>query len=297
MNNLVIHIGGPTASGKTSLAIDLAVLLGTEILSSDSRQCYKEMRIGTAVPTDDDLSRVRHHFVKSHSIHRPLTAGSFSNEAREVILNLLNKKGVVIVVGGSPLYSDALLYGLDEFPKVDPVILNQLSALSLDELSDQIKTLDPISAEHIDHKNRRRLERALSVCLQTGKPFSSFKNNKAVKNFDNIFEIGIHWERDILYQRINKRVDLMIESGLVEEARKLLPYKNLKPLQTVGYRELFEHFEGNCSLDESIEKIKQHSRNFAKRQLTWYNKKSEFKWLKTDELKAENVLSSLGVDY
>ena len=297
MNNLVIHIGGPTASGKTSLAIDLAVLLGTEIISSDSRQCYKEMSIGTAVPTDDELSRVKHHFIKSHSILRPLTAGSFSKEAKEVILNLLNKKGAVIVVGGSPLYSDALLYGLDEFPKVDPVILNQLSVLSLEELSYQIKTLDPISAEKIDHKNRRRLERALSVCLQTGKPFSSYKNNNECNNFDNIFEIGIHWERDTLYQRINKRVDLMIESGLVEEAKKLIHYKNLKPLQTVGYRELFEYIEGNCSLDESINKIKQHSRNFSKRQLTWYNKKSEFKWFKTDKLKAENILSSLRVDY
>ena len=297
LNNFIIHIGGPTASGKTSLAIELALLLGTEIISSDSRQCYKEMNVGTAVPTEEEQSTVSHHFIHSHSIHHPLTAGSYASEAEHQVSSLLEKYGSAIIVGGSPLYSDALLYGLDDFPKVDASILEQLSKRSLEELSHQIKELDPISAEHIDHHNRRRLERALSICLQTGKPYSSFKNKKRSKSFKNIFEIGIDWERNLLYDRINSRVDLMFQLGLLEEAQSLIPFKDLKPLQTVGYRELFEYLEGKCDLDEAIDKIKQHSRNFAKRQLTWYNKKPEFRWFNPGELNAKKVLDQLGVNY
>ena len=297
MNNFIIHIGGPTASGKTSLAIELALLLGTEIVSSDSRQCYKEMSIGTAVPTKDEQSKVSHHFIHSHSIHHPLTAGSYASKAVQLISSLLEKYGSAIIVGGSPLYGDALLYGLDDFPKVDVGILEQLSKQSLEELSHQIKELDPISAKHMDHQNRRRLERALSICIQTGKPYSSFKNQKRANPFKNIFEIGIDWERDLLYDRINRRVDLMFQLGLLAEAQRLMPFKDLKPLQTVGYSEMFEYFEGKYSLDEATEKIKQHSRNFAKRQLTWYNKKSEFHWFKPGELGAKSVLDQLGVNY
>ncbi len=297
MNNFIIHIGGPTASGKTSLAIELALLLGTEIVSSDSRQCYKEMSIGTAVPTKDEQSKVSHHFIHSHSIHHPLTAGSYASEAGQLVSSLLEKYGSAIIVGGSPLYGDALLYGLDDFPKVDVGILEQLSKQSLEELSHQIKELDPISAKHMDHQNRRRLERALSICLQTGKPYSSFKNQKRANPFKNIFEIGIDWERDLLYDRIDRRVDLMFQLGLLAEAQRLMPFKDLNPLKTVGYSEMFEYFEGKYSLDEATEKIKQHSRNFAKRQLTWYNKKSEFRWFKPDELGAKSVLDQLGVNY
>ena len=297
MNNFIIHIGGPTASGKTSLAIELALLLGTEVISSDSRQCYKEMSIGTAVPTKAEQSKVFHHFIHSHSIHSPLTAGSYASEAGHLVSSLLEKYGSVVIVGGSPLYGDALLYGLDDFPKVDESILDQLSKQSLEELSHQIKELDPISAEDIDHQNRRRLERALSICLQTGKPYSSFKNRKRSKPFENIFEIGIHWERNLLYDRINSRVDLMFELGLLAEVQSLIPFKDLKPLQTVGYSELFEYLEGKCSLDEATEKIKQHSRNFAKRQLTWYNKKPEFRWFNPGGLNAKEVLDQLSVNY
>ncbi len=297
MNNFIIHIGGPTASGKTSLAIELALLLGTEVISSDSRQCYKEMSIGTAVPTKTEQSKVFHHFIHSHSIHSPLTAGSYASEAGHLVSSLLEKYGSVVIVGGSPLYGDALLYGLDDFPKVDESILDQLSKQSLEELSHQIKELDPISAEDIDHQNRRRLERALSICLQTGKPYSSFKNRKRSKPFENIFEIGIHWERNLLYDRINSRVDLMFELGLLAEVQSLIPFKDLKPLQTVGYSELFEYLEGKCSLDEATEKIKQHSRNFAKRQLTWYNKKPEFRWFNPGGLNAKEVLDQLSVNY
>lgn len=297
MNNFIIHIGGPTASGKTSLAIELALLLGTEVVSSDSRQCYKEMSIGTAVPTKDEQSKVLHHFIHSHSIHSPLTAGSYASEAGHRVSSLLEKYGSAVIVGGSPLYGDALLYGLDDFPKVDESILEQLSKQSLEELSHQIKELDPISAEDIDHQNRRRLERALSICLQTGKPYSSFKNKKKSKPFENVFEIGLNWERNLLYDRINSRVDLMFELGLLTEAQSLTPFKDLKPLQTVGYSELFEYFEGKYSLDEATEKIKQHSRNFAKRQLTWYNKKPEFHWFKPSKLSAKKVLNHLGVNH
>jgi len=297
LNNFIIHIGGPTASGKTSLAIELALLLGTEIVSSDSRQCYKEMSIGTAVPTKDEQSKVLHHFIHSHSIHSPLTAGSYASEAKHLVSSLLEKYGSAIIVGGSPLYGDALLYGLDDFPKVNSKVLDQLSSFSLEELSHQIKELDPISAEQIDHQNRRRLERALSICLQTGKPYSSFKNRKRSNPFENIFEIGVHWDRNLLYDRINSRVDLMFELGLLAEVQSLIPFKDLKPLQTVGYSELFEYFEGKCSLDEATVKIKQHSRNFAKRQLTWYNKKTEFRWFNPDRLSAKKVLDELGVNY
>ena len=297
MNNFIIHIGGPTASGKTSLAIELALLLGTEVVSSDSRQCYKEMSIGTAVPTKDEQSKVLHHFIHSHSIHSPLTAGSYASEAGHRVSSLLEKYGSAVIVGGSPLYGDALLYGLDDFPKVDESILEQLSKQSLEELSHQIKELDPISAEDIDHQNRRRLERALSICLQTGKPYSSFKNKKKSKPFENVFEIGLNWERNLLYDRINSRVDLMFELGLLTEVQSLTPFKDLKPLQTVGYSELFEYFEGKCSLDEATKKIKQHSRNFAKRQLTWYNKKPEFHWFKPSKLSAKKVLNHLGVNH
>jgi tRNA dimethylallyltransferase len=297
LNNFIIHIGGPTASGKTSLAIELALLLGTEVVSSDSRQCYKEMSIGTAVPTKDEQSKVLHHFIHSHSIHSPLTAGSYAFEAKHLVSSLLEKYGSAIIVGGSPLYGDALLYGLDDFPKVNSKVLDQLSSFSLEELSHQIKELDPISAEQIDHQNRRRLERALSICLQTGKPYSSFKNRKRSNPFENIFEIGVHWDRNLLYDRINSRVDLMFELGLLAEVQSLIPFKDLKPLQTVGYSELFEYFEGKCSLDEATVKIKQHSRNFAKRQLTWYNKKTEFRWFNPDRLSAKKVLDELGVNY
>ena len=297
MNNFIIHIGGPTASGKTSLAIELALLLGTEVISSDSRQFYKEMSIGTAVPTKAEQSKVFHHFIHSHSIHSPLTAGSYASEARHLVLSLLEKYGSAVIVGGSPLYGDALLYGLDDFPKVDESILDQLSKQSLEELSHQIKELDPISAEDIDHQNRRRLERALSICFQTGKPYSSFKNRKRPKPFENIFEIGINWERNLLYDRINSRVDLMFQLGLLAEVQSLITFKDLKPLQTVGYSELFEYLEGKCSLDEATEKIKQHSRNFAKRQLTWYNKKPGFRWFNPGGLNAKEVLDQLSVNY
>ena len=175
--------------------------------------------------------------------------------------------------------------------------MDQLSKQSLEELSHQIKELDPISAKDIDHQNRRRLERALSICFQTGKPYSSFKNRKRPKPFENIFEIGIHWERNLLYDRINSRVDLMFQLGLLAEVQSLIPFKDLKPLQTVGYSELFEYLEGKCSLDEATEKIKQHSRNFAKRQLTWYNKKPEFRWFNPGGLNAKEVLDQLSVNY
>ena len=290
--NTVIHVGGPTASGKTDLAIELAQLFDTEIISSDSRQLYKEMSIGTAVPSEHELGRVKHHFIHSHSVHHPISAGVFALSAKQKIDELHKTTSCVIVVGGSPLYSDALLYGLDDFPPIPKKFIQELELQEIGALYEQLKKVDPKTALSIDRYNSRRIIRALSISLYTGKPYHSYLNTRKPQ-FEHIIEVGIEWPRERLYERINRRVDLMINQGLIEEARVLHPLKELSSLQTVGYQELFEYFEEKLTLDDAVDKIKQHSRNFAKRQLTWYRKKKAFKWFPAQTLSTETILKFL----
>ncbi len=275
----VISIEGPTASGKTALSIDLAQELGTEIVSTDSRQCYKEMEIGTAVPSLEERAKVKHHMVHSHSIEQPLNPGSFSIEARKHINELLNDNEIVVLVGGSPLYAEALLFGLDELPQIDKTIVESTRKLTLEELQQKLKECDPHSYNTLDLMNRRRLERAVQVFEQTMKPFSHHINKPRKKPDFELRRFRIDWERDTLYNRINKRVDLMLDQGLEQEAHELWIKDNELVKTTVGYHEWFGFFEKRCSKDEAITAVKQHSRNFAKRQLTWYRKAREMEVL------------------
>lgn len=283
----VITITGTTAIGKTALAIKLAKAFNAEIVSADSRQFYKEMRIGTAVPSPEELAAAPHHFIQNLSIFDLYSVGDFERDALQKIAELHQKSNVVILVGGSGLYVNAVLKGLDYFPEVDPNIRENLKK-DLEEkgigyLQEQLKNLDLKSYDTIAIDNPHRLMRALEICIGTGKPYASFLNQKkGDRNFIPI-KIGLTADRLEIYDRINKRVDLMVAEGLVDEALKLYPYKNLNALQTVGYRELFAHFDGNFTQEFAIEEIKKNTRRFAKRQVTWFKKDAEIKWFDYQE--------------
>lgn len=288
MNNYLISIVGATAIGKTSLSIALAKHFNTEIVSSDSRQFYKEMYIGTAVPNPDELKAAPHHFIQNRSIFEDYSVGQYEKDALATLELLFKKNHIIILVGGSGLYTNAIINGLDEFPKVDIEIRNKLNKEiqlgNIQKLQDQLKELDIESYNTIEIDNPHRLIRALEICIGTGKTYSSFKNKPKIKRNFTPIKIGLSSDREIMYDRINRRVDIMIENGLLDEARKLHEHKNLNALQTVGYRELFEHFDGNCSLDFAISEIKKNTRRFAKRQVTWNKKDEEIIWFdfKTD---------------
>lgn len=287
MTNYLITVVGATAIGKTSLSIELAQYFNTEIISYDSRQFFKEMNIGTAVPSAKELTTVPHHFIQNLSIFDDYSVGNFEKDALHKLRELFSKYTIVIMVGGSGLYTNAVIDGLDEFPVVAPEIRNQLNNQlkndGIESLQIQLKELDITSYNSIEIENPHRLIRALEICLGSGKPYSSFKNkSKTKRNFIPI-KIGLTADREIMYKRINKRVDLMLKQGLVEEARNLYQYKNLNALQTVGYKELFNFFDGNCSLEIAIEEIKKNTRRFAKRQVTWNKKDSCIHWFNFEE--------------
>jgi len=274
MKKLIV-LGGPTASGKTSLAIDLARHFGTEIISGDSRQFYTEMRIGNARPTAEELAAAPHHFVADRSIHAPLTAGKFAEEALARLETIFKDNDYVVVAGGSGLYLRALCEGLDEFPEVTDGARTRVKRLGeergLAGLQTALADADPDYYARVDTQNARRLERALMVCYSAGQSYSSYLGKRPARPFTCVY-LRTDPPRPLLYERINYRVDLMVAEGLEEEARTLYPYRALPVLQTVGYREWWPYFDGEYSRDRAIELVKQNSRRYAKRQVTWFGR-------------------------
>lgn len=288
MNKLLISIVGPTAIGKTTLAIALANHYGTEIISADSRQFFKEMTIGTAVPDQLELAAAKHHFIQHKSVTEPYCVGDFEKEALALLDILFKEKDIVIMVGGSGLYVDAVTVGLNEFPKTNPKIREELTLelteFGIEQLQEKLKRLDNIHYHKVDLNNPHRLIRALEICIGTGKPYSSFLGKaKKQRNFDTL-SIGLEAERQQIYDRINRRVDIMMSKGLLKEARSLQHQKHLNALQTVGYKELFNHFNGTWDYETAVAEIKKNTRRFAKRQLTWFRKNESIFWLDANEV-------------
>lgn len=278
----LIVICGPTAVGKTEFAIHLAERLQTEIISADSRQLYKEIPIGTAQPSAQELKRVKHHFIAERNLHEDYNAGMFERDALKCIESLFEAHDTVICCGGTGLYVKALCEGLDNMPKADEAIRQQLTERleteGLQSLQTQLSNLDPIHFAKMDAQNPQRLIRALEVCLSTGKPFSSFHGKQKQERFFKILKIGLELPRADLYERINNRVDLMLENGWLEEAMAVYDRRELNALNTLGYKELFDYLSGELTIEEATEKIKINTRRFAKRQLTWFKKDEEIEW-------------------
>ena len=285
---LLVCIIGPTAIGKTDVAITLAQQFTTEIVSADSRQFFKEMSIGTAKPLPEELAAVPHHFINSHSITEPFSVGDFEKAGLLLLEKLFEKHAIVFLVGGSGLYVQAITQGFDNLPKAPPELraeLNkQLTEEGIERLQKRLEALDPTYYAEVDIYNPQRLIRALEVCIGTGQPFSSYRSHAANERPFEVLTIGLNTERSQLYTQINKRVDNMMELGLLAEVETLLPYRDLNALKTVGYQELFDFFDGTKSLDKAVEEIKQNTRHFAKRQLTWFRKNTETHWFEPQQI-------------
>ncbi|GAA4282333.1 tRNA (adenosine(37)-N6)-dimethylallyltransferase MiaA [Gaetbulibacter aestuarii] len=286
MDKVLISIVGPTAIGKTRLSILLANYFKTEIISADSRQFFKEMQIGTAAPTAEERAAAPHHFIHHKSIKDNYNVGAFERDALECLDSLFKKHNVVIMVGGSGLYVDAVTKGLDDFPDVDPEIRENLNEIlqkeGLKTLQEQLKTLDPKSYENIAIDNPHRVIRALEICIGTDKPYSSFLKNKTNERPFKTITIGLTAERKLIYDRINKRVDLMMDEGLLNEVKALETFKSENALNTVGYKEIFKYLEGDWDLETAVSEIKKNSRHFAKRQLTWFKRNEATLWFDHD---------------
>ncbi len=281
-NKFLICIVGPTAIGKTALSIKIANHFSTEIISADSRQFYKEMNIGTAVPSSEELAAAPHHFIQNRSIFENYSVGDFERDVINLLDSLFEKHNVLVMVGGSGLYVDAVVKGLDKFPEVSNEIKETLkqeyNKFGIEPLQKELKEKDPLYFEKVDLQNHHRVIRALGVCRAQELPYSSFlKAESTARNFQTIF-IGLTAEREFVYNRINQRVDIMIEEGLIEEAKLLHQHKSLNALQTVGYKELFWYFEGDYSKEQALEEIKKNTRRFAKRQGTWFRKNEAINW-------------------
>ena len=282
LNKILISIVGPTAIGKTALSIRLAKHFSTEIISADSRQFFKEMSIGTAKPSPEELAQAPHHFINSHSIKNLFSTGDFETQALNKLKDIFETHDTAIMVGGSGLYINAVCNGLDELPETDLNIRARLNQQfeneGIDAIKKELKQSDPEYYSRVDQANPQRMIRGLEFFLSTGSKLSSYQTNRKKNRPFHILSIGLNTDRTLLYKRINHRVDLMMQAGLLEEVRTLAPYKNLNALKTVGYSEIFEYLDDNSTLEEAIDKIKQNTRRFAKRQLTWFRKNANTKW-------------------
>jgi tRNA dimethylallyltransferase len=295
----LIVIVGPTAIGKTAMSIAIAKAFNCPIISADSRQFFKEMSIGTAKPTADEMQGIPHYFINSHSITEDYNVGKYETEAIELLEKLFQTTDKVILVGGSGLYIDAICKGFDKLPEANTEIRSKIKLLfetkGIEGLQELLKKSDHVYHDGADLQNPQRLSRALEVCLTTGKPYSTFRKGKSKKRNFNIVKIGLNTSRKELYERINKRVDEMINKGLLEEVKQLQPYKHLNALQTLGYKELFDHLDNDSDWNTTIELIKQNTRRYAKRQLTWFRRDEEIKWFEPNEV--EKTLNYLNTKF
>jgi tRNA dimethylallyltransferase len=291
----LIVIAGPTAVGKTAAAIQVAQQLETEIISADSRQFYKELYIGVAKPSPEELMAVPHHFVGHISIDKSYTAADYEHDALLQIKTLFKTHNCVVLTGGSGLFINAVLNGLDDLPSDETIrtqLGEQLATNGLAPLAAQLQQLDEETYNSIDINNHRRVVRALEICLASGKKASELRLHKNTKRNFTPIKIALNTDRELLYKRINHRVDVMLETGLINEVQELMPFRHLNSLQTVGYKELFCFFDRTCTLPDAIELIKQHTRNYAKRQITWFRKDESYKWFAPDAI--ENILAYIG---
>lgn len=287
MKKYLVVLLGPTGVGKTDLSIFLAEYFKSSIVSSDSRQIYKEIKIGTAVPDEESLNKIKHYFISSLSIHDYFNSWEYEKQAIKQIEKLHETSDVVLLVGGSMMYIDAVCKGIDDIPTIDTElrdeIMNRYNNEGIEPIKNELKKLDPSFYNEVDLNNHKRVIHALEVCIQSGKPYSSLRTNISKKRNFEIIKIGLNRDREELYDRINRRVDLMFEEGLLEEAKQMFPYKNLNSLNTVGYKELFGYFDKEYDLDEAKRLIKRNSRRYAKRQLSWFNRDSDIKWFNPDD--------------
>jgi len=288
MHKNLIVILGPTGIGKTDLSISIAEMLETVIVSADSRQIYKELRIGTAVPTDEQLNKVKHYFIGNKSIHDYYNASKYEFEANDLLRELFTKYNNILLVGGSGMYIDALCKGIDDLPEIDmelrQMLLDRFNTEGIESLRFELKKLDPTYYAQVDLRNPKRILKGLEVSIQTGKPYSSFRTQSVKARNFNILKIGLNRERDELYDRIHSRINQMLDDGLLDEVKKLLPYKNQNALNSVGYKEFFPYFEHEYSLDRAIDLMKRDTRRFAKRQFSWFNRDSDIQWFHPDNL-------------
>ena len=288
MDKYLVVIAGPTASGKTATAIQVAKALGTEIISADSRQFYKELPIGTAAPTKEEQAEVQHHMIHNLNVEDKYDVADYENDVLQLLKKLFIKHDFVVLTGGSGLFIDAVCKGLDSIPDISDETRNRVNKLyeegGLFALQNEVQRLDPEYYNIVDKYNPRRLQRAVEVCYQTGLPYSSFRNNTAKPRDFKIIKVALFWDRNELISRINIRVEKMVSEGLIDEAKAMYPKRHLNSLNTVGYKEIFEHFDGKTSLNEAIEHIKINTRQYAKRQMTWLRKNKDYQWFTIEEI-------------